>query len=416
MRSSMKGAALAALVVGVSACSNSNNNVEFGNGTFTLQGVVMNAITGARIGGDLKLYLVQGTDVRGPTRLNTDGDLAGEYAFAGIPAEYDYGEKMYKVVAIKSGFERFEAQVSFSVEGMDYGNGTVIIDTDHNMIGNIYLFPTGTPTPAYTIDVFYKGKPVPDATVLLDPIVTNNNKNVFAQGSALGASPGYIASLSATTDANGKASFAGKDLALGANYSVEVLPTTFTDSAGTTVQLAASVNTTQLTAGITNTELYVDMGDLTPTANTVYVTSVSNKPAGQFSASGTLTITFNAPVALVNPLGFTAVLNPGRNQADTAAGAGLLVTPTATTSAVNASLSGDGLTLTLTPNYQTAPAATDRGVSITYAESTGYVVAKDYPSGSNSSFSVFAPAIPNTVALQLADSSNVSGTVAISAP
>jgi hypothetical protein len=405
----MKGVALAALVVGLSACSDSSKDIQYGQGTYTLQGVVMNAVTGARIGGDLKLYLIQGPDVRGPTRFISDSSdpLVGEYAFTGIPAEYDWsGAKTYKVVAVKSGFERFEGEINFEVQPYEASNGsTIIVDTNHNLIGNIYLFPTGTPTPDYNVTVFYQGKPVPKATVLIDPIVSNNSA-LFAQtNNTLYADNGYIASLSATTDANGRATFAGKDLALGAGYQIQVLPQTFTDSAGTTVQLARATGGT-FQPGLSVTEQIVNVGDLTPTANTVYVTSASNKAAGQLTPSGALTITFNAPVVLVNPNAFGAVLTAGTNAAGTAAGAGILNVAGATTQPVIATLSGDGLTLTLAPSYQTAPAAGDRGVAINYGNGTALVAPKDYPS---QTLAVFG-------GLKLADGSNVSGAVSITAP
>src|SRR4030067_3594225 len=58
------------------------------NKTMTLQGKIINAATGAPIGGaDLKVYLVQGTSNRTTDKLITDTNdpLVGEYAFSGIP-------------------------------------------------------------------------------------------------------------------------------------------------------------------------------------------------------------------------------------------------------------------------------------------------------------------------------------------
>src|SRR5436190_21369866 len=55
--------------------------------TYTLQGIVADAVNGSRLGSGVSLYLVQGPDVRGPSRLVTSGDLAGEYAFTGIPVD-----------------------------------------------------------------------------------------------------------------------------------------------------------------------------------------------------------------------------------------------------------------------------------------------------------------------------------------
>src|SRR2546430_2147298 len=98
------------------ACSDSNGPVNFVDLRFTLQGVVADAVTGARLGGDLKLSLVQGTEVRGPTRLITgSGDpLAGEYAFSGVPLNLNSGNNVFKVIAIRSGYQRFESEISYT--------------------------------------------------------------------------------------------------------------------------------------------------------------------------------------------------------------------------------------------------------------------------------------------------------------
>src|SRR5438552_17433805 len=106
-----KRLAMAGLLI---ACSCGNPNVLALGTTWTLTGVVADAVTGARIGGgDLKLYLVQGADVRGPTRLITSGDLMGEYAFSGIPADFASGtNQTWKVVVVKGGYQRFESEIS----------------------------------------------------------------------------------------------------------------------------------------------------------------------------------------------------------------------------------------------------------------------------------------------------------------
>src|SRR5438132_5011397 len=101
--------------------------------TFSLQGIVANAVTGARVGGDLKLFLVQGSTVRGPTRLITGASdpLAGEYAFTGIPVEFNSGNNIWKVVAVATGFQRFESEFFLKV------SSSSIVDAVYNKIGNI---------------------------------------------------------------------------------------------------------------------------------------------------------------------------------------------------------------------------------------------------------------------------------------
>ena len=330
--------------------------------TYTLQGVVANAVTGARVGGnDLKLYLVQGVDIRTPSRISSDAadPLFGEYAFTGIPADINATNKTYKVVAVQPGFQRFESDLSFQARS------GALVDTVYNRIGNIYLFPVGVTAPDYVYTVTYNGKPVPNATVQLDPM-TSSNSLTYNPADALSATTGLLASLSVTTDASGKATFAGSSLVLGGAYQVSVLPVPFTDTAGNTVQLARFTTVTNLVAGITNNALQIALADLTPTTFTVYITSATNQLAGQVIQSGQLVLTFNAPVTLVNATSFSATLF---NNA----------TATLAVPAVVATLSADGLSLTLSPNFAVVPGATDRGLGINYGDGTALVSPRSYP-------------------------------------
>jgi hypothetical protein len=399
MKGIVASLALAGLLC-VSSCTTNNNNTQIILGmTFTLQGVVADAVTGARLGGDLKLYLVQGAEIRGPTRLdsNTGDALAGEYAFVGIPLDFNNGNVTWKVVALKTGYQRFESDLTFNA---NFGEDN-IIDQVYSRIGNIYLFPTGVTAPEYDITAMYLGRPVPTATVQLDPV---NQSVVFAQGDALSQSPGLTPSLQAATDASGKAAFAGNLLAVGVSYNVQVLPVAFKDTTGTTVQLGLfNPNTpVTITAGISNTALTVALVDLVAGNPTpLFLVSASNQPSNQPIPTGQLAFVFNAPVSLVNPNGFGAALTAGTNAAGNAPGAGVLAaTP------VTASLSTDGLTLTLTPNFTTAPAADDRGTSITYSNGTGLVSPKDYPAQSLAIFT----------ALKFSDGTAPSGVVAMRGP
>jgi len=332
--------------------------------TYTLQGVIADATTGARIGGsDLRLYLIQGADVRTPSRLNTgDTDpLLGEYAFAGIPADFNPANKRYKVVAVKPGYQRFEAEVAFVATTVPVLG---VVDTVNNSIGNIFMFPLGASVPAFQYEVRYNGKPVPNATVQLDP-APNQNSATANPGNALGATNGLLASLTGTTDAAGTVTFAGSSLVLGGAYQAQVLPVAFTDSAGTTVQLARYKAPNNVVAGISSTVQMVALSDLSPAADSLYLVSASNQAAGQLNALGQLVITFNAPVSLVTPTGFTAVLAS--------------TTATLAAQPVTATLSTDGLTLTLAPNFATGFGTADRGSTVTYGDGTAVVSPRDYP-------------------------------------
>lgn len=366
---------LAALVsVGIWGCGTDKETTtttaapltEF-NKTMTLQGKIINATTGAPIGGaDLKVYLVQGTANRTPDKLITDTNdpLVGEYAFSGIPVSLN-NSIAYKVVAINTGYQRFEGECLF-----DYDFATAI-DTTYNWIGNIYLFPVGTPAGDLTIYVKNSvGTAVSGATVLLRQ---NINTNTATNGTTtvtttlpggtiasttLTATNSLLQSLSGTTDSAGKVTFAGTTLALGANYTPIVLPLTFDGQ-----QLSVKAGTA-VTLGSGNAAQQISMTDLEPTANLFYVVSASNSISGSIQSTGALALTFNRKIAFDSngATSFTAT-----------ATAGTLAATSAT-----AAISTDGYTLTLTPSWTTAPLATDAGATVTFAGGAGSIVIQGY--------------------------------------
>lgn len=409
------------------AVSCTDSSIKILGSTYTLQGIVADAVTGARIGGDLKMFLVQGPEVRGPSRLitGTTDPLLGEYAFTGIPVEYVGGNNVWKVVVVKSGYQRFESEVSFvaSAVATAAAANNALLDQAFSRIGNVYLFPIGVTAPDYAFIATYNGKPVPGATVQLDPISASNGGLVVTGGAGdtLIANNGYVASLAATTDANGKATFAGTLLALGARYNVQVLPVAFKEpTTGTTVQLGLfnSVDSF-IDAGLSKVLQNIALNPLNvrTSAEPIYLVDASNRIGRQIQADGKLTITFNAPVTVVNPNGFTALYNPGIKADGTTPGTSQLNS----LQNVNALLSGDGLTLTLAPNFSAtptgstgtpqAPAATDRAVVIQYREGTALVVPRDYPA---QTFSVVAPG--TAAPLKFLDGTTDSGVVIISGP
>ena len=131
---------------------------------------------------------------------------------------------------------------------------------------------------------------------------------------------------------------------------------------------------------------------------------------------GITTITFNRPVALngavptaTAALGFgatlgsagTAVLNPTTNTA--------VVPPTRQ---VIASLSADGLTLTLTPSFATAPVATNFNLQVTFNDGTATVSPVGQP---DQLFSLFG-AVPGATQLRNASGATLNTTVHIIGP
>jgi hypothetical protein len=340
----------------------------------TLQGTIMDAVTGERIGGttsgrnqDMEIYLIQGATIRQPTSFIGDANnsLVGEYAFTQVPAGgshnsgYDPNDSEnneYKLVVIKEGYQRFEGKVS-------------LVDID-NKIGNVYLFPEGFDTPDYTFTVVYNGRPVDNATVQFQPDA-DDNEIITKSTDTIDPDSGYLPTLTAQTDADGKVTFAGSQLGLGSRYQVTVLPTEFEG-----VDLAFEEGAYYV-VGKATTDNILYMNDLVASANPygLYVTYISNADPDQVDPTGTLTIVFSRPVTLTTgAAGFTATeFSP----------AGILTVG----DEVNESLSADGLTLTLTPNWSTPPAAGETGTYIDYNNGTAFISVVGYP---DTAFLVFA--------------------------
>lgn len=349
----------------------------------TLQGTIMDAITGERIGGvatsgpgqeqDIEIYLVQGQTVRKPTSFIGDEEdpLVGEYSFVDVPAGGTHADDSaineYKLVIIKEGYQRFEAKVS-------------LVDVD-NKIGNVYLFPLGYLAPDYTFEVVYNGAPVAGATVYFQPVISANDP-ALTTSDVLAASDGYLPCLTGETDADGLVTFAGATvtdedgnvtypgLAVGAAYRLIVMPIAFEG-----VTLARYEDAFVRIVGLDWNTAIITLGDLAPGNNQygLFVTSISNSLQDQVTSSGTLTMVFSRPVTLTGDFG-----------AFEDSPTGVLGLPP-----VDATLSSDGLTLTLTPSWLTDPGAGEHNTSITYLNGSAFVSVKGYPA---SEFNVFGPA------------------------
>ncbi len=333
----------------------SNQNVS--NNTFkytgTLQGSVFDATSGARIGdSSLSITLVDGASYIKPSMIKNnptsdDPNFSGDYAFNKVSVTLN-GTKTYRVVATATGYQTFEAYVTWNT-GSGANN---TLDTVYSMIGNIYLFPLGATAPDLSVNVTASNDPVSGAIVQLQPQI-NNNASTSATSNSLSATGGTMANLSATTDADGNVTFAGTSLVLGGQYQVVVLPST---SDGVDYELAVG-STYQI--GVNSPEMVqVALTGAQPNSaiEGLYIVSASNSDPTDVTASGVLSLTFNRAIEIVDEDSFTASLT----NATTA-----VLDATDASSAVTASVSTDGLVLTLTPNFSTAvvPYSTATGSS-----------------------------------------------------
>ena len=409
------------LMIGLSACgddisngSNTINNQMFSK-VGTIQGKVLDATTGNPIAGtDLEITLVQGTRHRTPNILITNETLplAGEYAFSDVPVELDTGNITYKMVVRKPGYQRFEGNVTLADNSIAGGRLPNTTDTTYNRIANIYLFPEGATAPDVEVIVEFNQGPVIGAEVRL---IQNATQNVATAelGNRLVPSPGLLPSPTTRTvleNGNAVARFPGSSLILGGAYSPVVLPVQHG-----AIQLTGPAEAVAqiIVGGASNIPVVVAMADLEAggQADGLHVVFASNRDPGNITGltnPGVLTLVFNRAVTVLDdvPGGtpFTASLpNAG----------GAILTGTGTDTSVTATLSPDGLTLTLTPVFTTTPDAGDREFDVVYAGGLLGIVGEEGAEGNE----VFAeaPAAPAGLLFSI-DGTVISDTVHVTGP
>jgi hypothetical protein len=386
-------AALACLTV--AGCADDATKKTYGD-TYSLTVFAYDGVTGAPIPSDALatgLALYEDSDKVQPVVLDTT--LAGAVIFEDVPADYAAGNKVYPILAGVAGYQPFQGEVTFATADENEGDSLNTLPRDDlfAQVGYIQLWPVNFHAPDYTYTVVYNGKPVPNATVKFAPgdeskgFGNNTKPNVITPTSSV-----LVPAHFDTTDANGNVTFAGANLILGAAYTVEVLPVVFEG-----VQLAASFAPGVTVGSVGNVTQVIELTtvDLVPGGNKygLYVKSISNSVDGQLDLTGTLTIVFSRPVDLhaTAPnqqfgVGMTNVVSP----------AAFATIP------VSAALSTDKLTLTLKPNWTTAPIGTDYGAYITYNSGTAFVTVVGYP---EDNFPVFG------LSSAASDPGAISGTV-----
>ena len=334
-------------LVSLYGCGGDTTNVNasvpdnYFNEKATLQGTVFDGVTGAKItDSSLKIMLVQGTSYRNANVRTGTQQGAGDYAISSIPISIN-DQTEYRLVVTANGYQDFESTIAF-----DAVSGSTL-DRVYNYVGNVQLFQAGVGANDITVNVSYLGEPVVGATVMMTRSTLSVISTVSGSGAFLASNKtsGYLGNLSATTDSNGVATFASAGLVLGGTYGVSVLPVTYK---GIPLAMASG---SSVTVGSSIIVQNVSMSDLVPgTSNGLYVVSASNTDPNLVVSSGVLTIVFSRAVSFVDETNILATLSGGVNLA-------ALNTTTSPDSTTNATLSADGLTLTLTPVFATAPTA-----------------------------------------------------------
>ncbi len=321
----------------ISACSfdfDDDNSSSTKTITSTLQGTVFDAVTGQRITSkSLKVTLVQGKSYRNATVKTGSSDFAGDYALSSIPTSVN-SNLTYRIDIRADGYQRVQAAVNF--------NAIAAETVNPNFLGNVYLFPLGLTAPDQTVTVRFNTEPVEGVTVLLQPTTSTNVLTADSSNILQGAEDGFLGALTAVTDANGHAVFAGENLALGGNYNIDVLPAIHE---GTQLAQTAGVSVVIGTSTIMQT---VNMGDLAPgNDNGLYIVSATNSDNNTVNSNGQLVLEFSREITLVHE----SITQASLAGATTAA----LDNNTVPDTTVTATLATDNITLTLTPTVSVAP-------------------------------------------------------------
>jgi hypothetical protein len=368
-------AALAACLM-VAGCADDGKKT-YGD-TYSLTVFAYDAVTGAPIASAALaagLVLYEGEDKVQPVVLDTT--LAGAAIFKDVPADYAAGNKVYPIFANIAGYQAFQGEVTFATEDNNVIDSMTGLPKDDlfAQVGYIHLWPVGFHAPDYTFTALFNGKPVPNAAVRFLPTSESTGAGNYQQTDVINPTfYGAIPALFGTTDANGNVTFAGANLMLGATYTAQVEPVVFEG-----VQLARYAGPAVIVGSAADIAQVLPLTAANPGANPygLYVKSISNSVDGQFDVTGTLTIVFSRPVDL-------HATAPNQQFGVTMTN---VVSPAAFAAIpVSATLSGDKLTLTLRPNWTTAPIGTDYGAYITYNSGTAFVTVVGYP---EDSFPVF---------------------------
>ena len=292
--------------------------------------------------------------------------LAGEFFVCKVPLDEEY-----PVFAFVNGYVPFESKITIkSSKAQETTSSTAedIIKTAPSLLGNIRLWPKGALAADYTFLITSNGTPVSGATVFLKPSNTDfvSHTGNFLTPEALRAAP-----ISATTDANGEATFKAADLVLGLSYTYTVVPVSanLLQAATGNVVIGLSSASSNPGGGIVSTFYqYIELNPLTaPLLSIISSSSEDNN----FNLAGKITFMFNRPFEFVGEDdqagGLDTVTSTAANT----------VTTTVKTNVPNNGRSEQvtftisGRLLTVTTNFQVAPSSTvptnaERDLSVTY--------------------------------------------------
>ena len=368
---------------GLASCSKSDKGAEYdvvsGDPTGCIQGVVTNALTGARIPLDgAKMWVVFKHQVyngllnaadNGGLDADTKTAVQGDYSLCGIP---NAGVALPMYISIDGYQERvYAVTVSSSTPNRNAGTAEPGFWVTPTVIQHVALYKVKDLVDKdFTVEVKYHGDVVKDAQVWL--------KATDVAGST-------IEPTTTTTDKTGVATFKAATLAFGASYTITVAPKSPAASDGsyvlpmvsTSVTLGGSITALDTAHGLVAVGPFKLLYDLGATATGIAATStpviISTTAASTVTDTGTINITFDRNVvvdaasATITGGTTVAISSYGKKSSGAACVASDIGTPVLnTTSSVTVSVSKNSATIT--PNWTTTPSSTSTcgGITLTY--------------------------------------------------
>lgn len=326
-----------------------------------IQGIVVNGLTGERVNlNDAALLegesgisvLVRGASLRG--EIVTHGlsatETAGEYLVCNIPLD-----EAYPVAVRLKGYEPVEGEVTVSSTAPARSpQGTADIrKLAPTEVVNIRVYPLGVETSDLKILVSSQGRGVEGAVVELTPTGENAlHRDHFLKPRNIHALPMQI-----KTDKNGEALFSKSKLTLGGKYQYRVIP----PKGGSEKTFAQGEVVVGLLAEAKARDPYTVHVKLEDPRPALEVLSLS-VAANEVSPDGSVAVTFNRPVMLVEGTidNVTAMLG-------NASGAALKSNNPGNNAVDQANMVIEGNRITLTPNWAKVPDANrEPNLTITY--------------------------------------------------
>jgi len=253
--------------------------------TGTIQGVVVNALTGESISEGLRVSLMIDGRLKDASVLTFADEInpVTQFGFTSVPADVEL-----PIVAIHPEFQDFEGLVKLNsfMDGGGYLEKAVLN-------ANIQLYPLGYSVPTYTVRVVHNGAPVPDAVVFVNPAENGNHPLTF--GNFLPAVSNRLGGFAVVTGSDGTVDLPSDELVLGGAYVLNVAPVEFNG------EVMAASEDRNLVVGASNVVVTISITNISTTQrDNLYITSTNNDELPIMNSYSGIQINFSLPIEIIS--------------------------------------------------------------------------------------------------------------------